>query len=274
MKNITVRLPSNQRGNETAINLTQTLMPDYEYITVDFNIAWNNIAFPVAGTSGQFGITTSASTKEENYMKNCYAMGYNVGLDIQSEHTVLVNTYAVNCNHGIDYGVNGSSLIYHASSWICSGWGECARGLTIGSNCQAGSLLDISGLDIEDATAGIFPAFVPVYHIKEITSGHSFGRISYSMVVAGVGIGTLASLFDGGGGINFTTVNVNSTAIAPRIQKPTVFANLPTASAANEGSLAFVTDSTTNTWGQTITGSGADHVLAYSNGTNWTVAGA
>jgi len=33
-----------------------------------------------------------------------------------------------------------------------------------------------------------------------------------------------------------------------------------------------VTDSTTNTWGGTITGGGADHVLAYCDGTNWTVA--
>jgi hypothetical protein len=54
---------------------------------------------------------------------------------------------------------------------------------------------------------------------------------------------------------------------------PQTFASLPAASAANEGSLASVTDSTTAVWGATITGGGANHVLAFSNRSNWTVAG-
>jgi hypothetical protein len=54
---------------------------------------------------------------------------------------------------------------------------------------------------------------------------------------------------------------------------PTVFASLPAASAANEGSIACVTDSTTVTWGATITGGGTHVVLAFSDGTHWTVAG-
>ena len=53
---------------------------------------------------------------------------------------------------------------------------------------------------------------------------------------------------------------------------PTTFASLPTCAAAFQGNLRSVTDSTTNTWGATITGSGADAVLAYCDGTNWTVA--
>lgn len=39
-----------------------------------------------------------------------------------------------------------------------------------------------------------------------------------------------------------------------------------------EGTLQAFTDSTTNTWGATITGGGANHVLGYFNGSNWTVA--
>src|SRR5579864_614109 len=96
MKNLTVRLPTNQRGSETAIDLSQTLMADYEYVVADFNIAWNNITFPVAGAHGLYGITTTKSSKEENYMKNTYAFGYNVGLDIQGEHTILLNSFAIN----------------------------------------------------------------------------------------------------------------------------------------------------------------------------------
>lgn len=47
-------------------------------------------------------------------------------------------------------------------------------------------------------------------------------------------------------------------------------ANLPASPV--EGMLVAVTDSSTATWGATITGGGANHVLAYYNGTNWTVA--
>lgn len=52
---------------------------------------------------------------------------------------------------------------------------------------------------------------------------------------------------------------------------PVTFANLPASPAA--GLFAVVTDSNTNTWGATIAGGGANVVLAFYNGTNWTVAG-
>ena len=57
-------------------------------------------------------------------------------------------------------------------------------------------------------------------------------------------------------------------------QTPTTFANLPAASAIYEGITRAVTDSTTAAWGATITGGGTHHVLAYCNGSAWTVAGA
>lgn len=50
------------------------------------------------------------------------------------------------------------------------------------------------------------------------------------------------------------------------------FSTLTACSSAGEGALAPVSDSSTATWGATITGSGSNHVLAYCNGTNWTVA--
>lgn len=50
-----------------------------------------------------------------------------------------------------------------------------------------------------------------------------------------------------------------------------VFANLPTSPA--EGSIAYVIDSTTNVWGATITGGGSIQVLAWWNGSEWTVFG-
>lgn len=49
-----------------------------------------------------------------------------------------------------------------------------------------------------------------------------------------------------------------------------LFASVP--NPATEGMLFAVTDSTTNTWGAVIAGGGANHVLAFFNGTAWTVA--
>lgn len=40
-----------------------------------------------------------------------------------------------------------------------------------------------------------------------------------------------------------------------------------------EGMLCAITDSSTATWGATITGGGANHVIGYYNGTNWKVIG-
>lgn len=49
------------------------------------------------------------------------------------------------------------------------------------------------------------------------------------------------------------------------------FASLPT---AGTGTLAVVTDSNTATWGDTVAGGGANVVLAWFNGSEWTVVGA
>jgi hypothetical protein len=51
------------------------------------------------------------------------------------------------------------------------------------------------------------------------------------------------------------------------------FGALPACASGIEGALATVTDSTTATWGATVTGAGSNHVMARCNGTNWTVMG-
>lgn len=48
------------------------------------------------------------------------------------------------------------------------------------------------------------------------------------------------------------------------------FAALPTGAT---GMLAVVTNSNTNVWGATVAAGGTDIVLAWYNGTNWTVVG-
>jgi hypothetical protein len=54
---------------------------------------------------------------------------------------------------------------------------------------------------------------------------------------------------------------------------PQPFSALVGCSTSTEGTQAAVNNSTVNTWGTTITGGGTNHVLAYCDGTTWTVAG-
>lgn len=53
---------------------------------------------------------------------------------------------------------------------------------------------------------------------------------------------------------------------------PTPLANLP--SPITAGSIACISDSTVNTWGSVIAGGGTHTVMAFYNGTNWTVMAA
>jgi hypothetical protein len=53
---------------------------------------------------------------------------------------------------------------------------------------------------------------------------------------------------------------------------PVAFANLP--APITRGTIACISDSTANTWGSVIAGGGTHAVLAFYNGTNWTVVGA
>lgn len=63
------------------------------------------------------------------------------------------------------------------------------------------------------------------------------------------------------------------TANGPKL-RPVGFATLTACGAGLEGTFAAVNDANSITWGATITaGSSTGHVLAYCDGTNWTVAG-
>ena len=53
---------------------------------------------------------------------------------------------------------------------------------------------------------------------------------------------------------------------------PTTFRKLLPCAPSVEGSIRAITDSNTDTWGAPITGGGSNHVLAYCDGTIWTVA--
>jgi len=205
VKYVDLRFPDNQRGNEWASNLLNALNTDYDHVVADFNTAQGSLAFPVAGANGLVGLTTSASEHEENDMSRSFAIGYDVCLMIESEHSVVSNSYGINCNHAIDYGVYaGFGPILTPSTFINSGCTSSARCFTLGTNVQFGSLLNLIGFEVEEPASG---TWAPVYRFKETNSGNTFGTISYTRTVEGVGLSFLANLFDGGGGSSFKLIN-------------------------------------------------------------------
>jgi hypothetical protein len=212
LRDISLRVPTNQRGCETQSDLSQTLNSSYDNVGVDTGVAESSIVFPVQAScvawgstdpGGLIGVTTTNSVKQESSLKRVVGIGQDVVLDIRGEHSTVEDSFGARCNHGIDYGVRGGNIT-HGSAWYDVGWGECARGLTLGSNIALGTSLDILSLDIEDASAGFAPTFAPVYHAIETNPYATSGHITYqanSHITNTVS--NLPNLFDGGGGGNF-----------------------------------------------------------------------
>lgn len=105
--------------------------------------------------------------------------------------------------------------------------------------------------------------------------------------VAGADLGTRAlpfvRVYIGVAATN--NIEISGTATAARVitlpdasgivqlSSTTDFASLPTCNSTTDGMTRGVNNSNTNIWGANIAGGGANHVLAFCNGTVWTVAG-
>lgn len=91
--------------------------------------------------------------------------------------------------------------------------------------------------------------------LKFLTTWNGTNSVSLSMVLQ-KGLSLASSADPGAGAI---------------LLNPQAFSALPAASSTIKGAFAVVTDSTTAVKGNTITGGGANIVLAFCNGTNWIV---
>lgn len=120
----------------------------------------------------------------------------------------------------------------------------------------------------------------PAFYTQNSGGTPGWVAVPVPIIDGGTGLVTLTSntVYKGNGtsamvatGIVEDTVKVSTTL---PIKVPAVaFSALASCGPSIEGEHAAVTDSTTNTWGATITGGSTNHVLAYCDGTSWTVAG-
>lgn len=129
--------------------------------------------------------------------------------------------------------------------------------VVLGDTQGAGPFIQVdpssSYIDIDPQAAG------------ELHLGHNPTQIRVRIPDKNIIIDTPAA--DGLIDLNALRVNISDVLkLAPQ-----AFASLP--ASPEEGDMAWVNDSNTATWGDTVAGGGANKVLVVYNGTNWTVAG-
>lgn len=151
---------------------------------------------------------------------------------------------------------------------------------------NAGTIDEWRGIDLTGAgssSTGTLTTSSAIYADTSLDAGTtrwfinststSASRLGGDLTVSGllkVGSGP-TTLTDSTGKILSASLNTVAVANGGRGAGGAVtFANVPASPV--EGMLVAVTDSTTAVWGATITGGGANHVLAYWNGSAWTVA--
>jgi hypothetical protein len=106
---------------------------------------------------------------------------------------------------------------------------------------------------------------------NHVTAGSATGTGSVVMSIAPVIVSPVITSFLNANHDHSNSANggaIANTAYAG----PVPFSSLLACSSGIEGARGAVSDSTTNTWGATVTGGGSNHILAYCDGANWTVA--
>jgi hypothetical protein len=137
------------------------------------------------------------------------------------------------------------------------------------------------------STSGVVTGAADFYAIAPNITGSGAITNAYGLYIEGQKISGVSGVTNGygvyqtgAGDSNYFAGNVGIGTTRPQAtldtggqdrRKPVTFSTLTACSSTIEGETAAVTDSTTNTWGATITGSGSHHVLAYCDGTHWTV---
>ena len=190
--------------------------------------------------------STSPANGQLNVTNNAATAG--VGLDVTTDATLKIRTRAQTGDASVTAGaINSSGTVTAATSFVVG-------------NITAASSGALTGTTLNSITYG---------STFDYNQGNGLFRFLNNGGSAGAGInvttnGTLlirnqAQSADG----QLAAASVRGNAVA--------FASVPATPV--EGMLVAITDSATATWGATITGGGANHVLGYYNGTNWTVAG-
>ena len=228
-KNVTLRFPTNQRGNEIGFASYFLASLEYDNVKAEFNLTQNSIATgsaPVVGSYNSIGMssTYSGSGNYEQFT-NTYVTGWNLGYDIQSELVTGNTLTAVYNNYAGEFG-RSAWLIYHPILINHIIDQENAHGFIFGPNLLVGTRIDIFGLDIELGASGWYARTSPGY--TETNPGYSSGIITYAAVVQGLGINPSGPLFSSGGQGFIVFSSFNNPFEAAPFQSDTMLRNTNT----------------------------------------------
>jgi hypothetical protein len=217
-----------------------------------------NLVVSTSASAGamQFGINNTAAGGSEWYLgatDNGNGSGGGLFL-INNSNGTNSPAFAINASKQVAVGTKNPSSLFQVNSSTSGGANqfELSNAATGGTSWWFGSTDSGNGIG-----GGKF-----VIHNSGSPTGSQF---TIDSATNNVGIGQTSPGFalDVTGTVNATGGFKSGTS---------TFAGLAACGAGAEGRTAAVPDSTTSTWGATITGGGTNHVLAYCDGTNWTVA--
>jgi hypothetical protein len=214
-KNLTIRFPSNQRGNEIGFYPLVASTVDYENVLADFEVPYCSLALPVAGTIGSVGISSTQS-EQGNFQgfRNTAAVGWDTCYSLMSEHVEGGTLTAAYCRYAGKVGdaLNGNKqqVLHpgHIDRFVDQ---ETVNGLMFGSLMAQGSMFNIDNYDMETTTSSTYSSsenncpnlhtFARSSNLNETNSGYTAGVINYTHVKAWVGIVTDApgEFFTSGG---------------------------------------------------------------------------
>lgn len=162
--------------------------------------------------------------------------------------------------------------------------------VTCGSGCGGTTFSgDLSGTSSSQTVVGLQGKALPSLSTGCLNYTGSAWNITSCGAISGSGTATQVAVWSGSTALtsysgftsdssgNVTGLSLSTNGSGPgRIHMTAgnfaALTALVTCNSGNEGYESPVTDSTTATWGATISGSSSHHVLAYCDGTNWTVA--
>jgi hypothetical protein len=197
---------------------------------------------------------------------------------VNSEFDLFVNgTDANKARHNIELILarpsNAGAAAYAMSAvWINAGSGSTYQngilfdngGVVPGGGTGSGAYvvgINMAGASYSGAAIGI-PSLSKI--ALDLAPSGTFNR-SISFTALGLAYAT------GSGNALLVDDSGNVKALTSLRSSVKTFATLPTCSGTNEGAMIPVTDSTSQTFGQTMVGGGGFHVQAYCNSAVWTI---
>ena len=237
--------------------------------------------------SGVTSWTTIAAGGANTALSNLASVAINTPLVFAGGTTQLSENPNIEIGLFISGGDTSSRSIYAPGNLVIEsnvgldGSGNYDPALTLSSTQGAIMQFGTSRISIATNLVSFQPDNTMQYNV--LTTSFSASNVAPDLGLITAPFGNLYLL--GSGTFGSTSIKLTGTPTGNRvatfqdasgivqISSTGNFSTLPTCNSTTDGMMRGVNDSNTITWGATIAGGSTNHVLAFCNGTNWTVAG-